>query len=82
MQSVTLIYFSPYPFADAVEFLKSKSAFGALCQRYYGFRNDMVRIGGKALLLAATPLQESLGALGAFLLQLLAQRMMPVAHPI
>jgi hypothetical protein len=80
VHAVALIFLSPYPVTDAVEIFESNPTPGAFSQRYYGFGNGMIHVRRKPLLFAATATQKPFGALGAFLLQLLTQRMMPVAH--
>ena len=49
VQSVTLVFFSPYPVANAVEFFESDPASGAFGQRYNAFRNNVIGVSRKAL---------------------------------
>jgi hypothetical protein len=78
VQPVTLIPFSPCPFADAVEFFECNAALGALSQRYDAFRNCMIGVGGKSLLFLFSAPQEPFGALGALFLKLLPKGMVSV----
>ena len=49
MQSVTLIFSSPYPVMDTIEFLEGDSAFGAFSQRYNAFGNCVIGVGRESL---------------------------------
>ena len=80
VHAVALIFLSPYPVADAVEVFESNPASGAFSQRYHRFGNYMIHVSRKELFFSAAFLQKTLGALGAFLLQLATQRVIAMAH--
>src|SRR5271166_2795314 len=82
VQSVELIFFSPYPFANAVEFFEGDPAFGALSQRYNAFGNYMIGMSGKSSLFSAPLPQETFGALGSLFLKLLAKSLIAMANLI
>jgi hypothetical protein len=82
VQPVTLIFFSPYPVTDAVEFFEGYPAFGALSQRYKAFGNYVIGISGKPTLFSAPLPQEVFGALGALFLKLLAKSFIAMANLI
>jgi hypothetical protein len=82
VQPVTLIFLSPYPVTDAIEFFEGDPAFGALSQRHYAFGNYMIGISGKSSLFSAPLSQETLRALGSLFLKLLAKSIIAMANLI
>ena len=80
VQPVTLIFLSPYPITDAVEFFEGDPAFGALSQRYNAFGNYMIEISSKPTLFSAPLPQEAFGALGSLFLKLLAKGFIAMAN--
>jgi hypothetical protein len=82
VQSVTLIPFSPCPFANAVEFFEGDTPFGALSQRYDAFRNYVIGISSEPPLFFAPSPQKAFGALGALFLELAAKCVMAVPNLI
>lgn len=82
MQGVTLVFSSPYPFTNAIEFFECNPAPGAFGQRYNAFRNYMIRVSRKTLLFSATPFQKPFGAFSALLLEFAAQSLMAMSNLI
>jgi hypothetical protein len=80
VQSVALIFFSPCPFVNAVEFFEGNPTFGALSQRYDAFGNYVIGIGGEAAFFSLPFPQKSFGTFGAFLLELSAQCVLTMPH--
>lgn len=68
----------PDPIADAFEILDGDAASGAFSHSHDALADDVIGIRGKARLLAAAPLQQPFGALGALLLKFPPQLLIAV----
>jgi hypothetical protein len=73
VQTVALLFTSPYPSTDALQILQGDTAFGALSSTNYLLRNYVVNISGEPLLLPPPATHETLGGFCAFLLKLASQ---------
>ena len=69
-----------YPRANMRQILDGNMACGAFGRGHYLLAQDMIGVCGEALFLAREFLQKTPRALGAFLLQALAQPLMAIAH--
>jgi hypothetical protein len=73
VQTVALLFTSPYPTADAFEILKGNPAFGAFGSTNYLFRNLVVHVSREPAFFSASTVHQTLGGLRGFLLEFAPQ---------